>query len=252
MRYRASDFGLDAGSFTLPDRTTVPLSDLNGKTKALTKLARQSGHRIIWMVDDERAKREWFADQHCDHFLVITFSDRRYFKRALDAGYPVDAVVTDIFFPRTAVTTDAHAEQLLSIYDAIWKTPVEDLETRWQREFRSLWDLRGFLIARDVAKHNETENRRVPVFLYSMKANLLLSVPELSRGTPFSATTYWMLEKPDPDVPNPSAIVETQRDRILAAIATNPRHWKPFLGKMTADIVKDLSVAAIKASLGLP
>jgi hypothetical protein len=173
----AAAFGEDRGTFAGFAGTCdsdIALGSVGDEAAKRRMRSLAGGYPIIWFVDDERANREWFRTNHRSSFATVTFSRRGYFRAALGRGLPCDAIVTDIFFPSRAVRTDRRANSLLAIYDQIAQTPVGKLPALWKKQ-QEKWTLDGFSIAGDGARHNP----QIPVFLFSRKALLLLSVTHL-------------------------------------------------------------------------
>ena len=190
-------FQVDSGTvWPLTGRAGEPFSLRASDPLTAKKVVKQmsDGQPIVWFIDDERGNREWFRDFHSSDFAVVTFSERAHFRYAIDKQIPCDAVVTDIFFPAKRVSTDAEAKRVLSIYATIQQTRVSDLGALWTRE-REHWSLDGFRIADDVVR----KRPRVPVFLFSRKATLLLQMREFIGATPAVQNSYWLIEKPDPN-----------------------------------------------------
>jgi hypothetical protein len=191
-----SAFGEDRGTFwpsgaagKVPLRIwTLHPREANRKMNRLPR-----GHPIVWYVDDERGNREWFRDRHRKHFAVVTFSSRAFFLAALKNRIPCDAVVTDIFFPSAAITTDADAHALLSIYGKIADAPVSQLSPLWADQ-QHRWKLDGFRVAKDVLQMKSP----VPVFLYSRKAPLLLTLDDYLDDPCAVRNSHWLVEKIDP------------------------------------------------------
>lgn len=216
-------FGDDAGTlWAEPDAQSMPLTELQRTYRSWPKSLRRRVKRrpLVWFVDDERANREWFVEHHRLHFALLTFSCRRYVATALQAGTPCDAVVTDIFFPAKPPVDDRQADQLLAIYSEMGAAKVSDLPSLWNRH-KAAWSLDGFDIARDVAEHAARRKERIPVLLFSRKAQLLLGSSEWF-AHPSSAVenTHWMLEKLDPSDKGADAsrAAGIQRDRINAVL----------------------------------
>lgn len=216
-------FGTDEGTLWIGSSSStspVPLRSLvdSRSLSHFRKAAR--GKPIVWYVDDERGNREWFRDHHVDHFAVVTFSARRSAQWALMQEVPCDAVVADMFFPPGEVTSESEAEALLSIYPQMAKASLSGLGSLWQQH-RDRWALHGFDIAQDVADAAVRCKRRIPVFLFSQKGPLLISVNELL-GEPAGVVenSYWMIEKIDPTLGEATAAraARIQRTRITAAL----------------------------------
>jgi hypothetical protein len=217
----AEAFGEDKGTLWPPTGSTVqplvlPSVPIDDAIRLVEEPARSKP--VVWFIDDERRNREWFRDHHRDHFTVVTFSGRGWFLAALDAGFACDAVVTDIFFPRTAVTDDQHAERLLGIYGEISSTAVADLPGLWEQR-KADWRLDGFTIAQDVL----TRTPPIPLFIFSRKATSLLSTTEFLADPPAVRNSRWLIEKVDPSCSQAIAqhAAAIQRDRILSAIASH-------------------------------
>src|SRR5206468_12687158 len=118
---------------------------------------------ILFLVDDESRNREWFARAHRESFCVVSFSGRSHFKAALDKKFPVDAVVTDLFFPRIPPVDEKAAADVLGLYEQLENCPFKDVPAVWARDHRSRWSLEGFDIARDVVEVNLQNKRQIPV-----------------------------------------------------------------------------------------
>ena len=221
-------FGEDRGTYTgfaTPPETDIALSSLNDRSAKRQMKALAAGYPVIWFVDDERANRQWFRAHHGNHFATVTFSSRKHFAAALRRELPCDAIVTDIFFPSRPVRTNRQADSLMAIYDKIAATPVGELPALWKRQ-REQWTLDGFSIAKDGADHKP----QIPVFLFSRKALLLLSVTDLRRGPLLVGNTSWLIEKVAPDAPANAArcAAELQRDRVYSTLAHRVPKWKQF------------------------
>jgi hypothetical protein len=222
-----SAFGEDMGTLWTnsgPDSGQISLAVLWKRPDWLKEIKSLVGEdrRLVWFVDDERANRNWFVENHRLHFALLTFSCRKAVAEALRMGMPCDAVVTDVFFPADMPKDDTQAKQLLGIYEEMHASRVSDLPSVWDR-WKHAWKLDGFSIAEDVALKAAYLNLRVPVLLFSRKATLLLSVDDWL-GQPRSTleNTYWMLEKVNPQDPADSArrVADIQRERINAVIRT--------------------------------
>ncbi len=244
-------FGEDAGTYSPPRSGTAQSTHLPGiGWKAAANLLKKSTKNlpVIWFVDDERGNREWFRDYHRDHFGVVTFSSRSHFLVALGSKLKCDAIVTDIFFPSKPVTDERMAKSLLAIYPRMGKKPTSELPKLWANEKKSgRWSLDGFSVAHDAAYHKPP----IPVFLFSRKATLLLSVDEFIGQFPVAANSYWLLEKVNPML-SPSIArraAEMQRQRILAVLALRDPSWK----KLAVSLVKGASAGAsvVRAIYGL-
>ena len=222
-------FGDDEGTLAVADHL-LDLAAVGGRS-GRRRMRRLAGRLpVVWMIDDERANREWFRDAHRDRLAVATFSRRGFFKAALDAGLACDAIVTDIFFPRHPPASDDEADRLLAVYDRIAATPVARLGALW-REVAGAWCLDGFEIARDALARAVATKEYLPVFLYSRKASLLLGVGELL-AEPAAAVraTLWLVEKPEPGG-KPALAARAagmQRERIAAALRARRHHAPPW------------------------
>lgn len=234
-------FGDDMGTLWFDsDSPGLSLIELQKTDKSWLKVVRKRvGKRpLVWFVDDERANRTWFVENHRSHFALLTLSSRRFVVAALDAATPCDAVVTDIFFPATPPSDDGRADWLLSIYDEIQASTVAQLPEVWDR-WKSEWSLAGFDIARDLANYAARRNERVPVLLYSRKAPLLLSSHDwLVDPSSAVENTHWMLEKLNPSVKGEvaSLAARIQRDRIIAALRYRQEAvvwWKKQLARLS-------------------
>lgn len=195
---------------------------------------------IIWFVDDERGNREWFRDHHRDHFAVITFSARRHVVWALQHDIPCDAVVSDIFFPYRKVDNEPYAEQLLAIYREIHTSTVGNLWKVWEAH-RDLWALHGFDIAYDIAEGGQRRGGKIPVFLFSRKATLLLNMDDFPREPAGIEDTLWMIEKPDPglEAAVSAQAARIQRVRITVALKQRRRTaplWQRVLGRLSISV----------------
>jgi len=222
-------FGEDRGTFWPQFRGA-------GQSLDSGSLARQAGagrmaelansQPVVWFVDDELGNREWFRDKHRDDFPLVTFSSRAHFKRALLDGFPCDAVVTDIFFPAEAVTTEQQAKALLSIYPEIDACRVSELPALWASK-RLQWSLDGFSIARDAASRCPP----IPCFLFSRKATMLLGVDDyISEPLPVG-NSYWLLEKVPPTAADETArtAARAQTTRIISTLGVRRARWRKLL-----------------------
>ncbi|MCK4340361.1 MAG: hypothetical protein KAY37_01390 [Phycisphaerae bacterium] len=226
-------FGDDVGTFWPAPGASFASLQLTGSDGATVKrdLKRTSSSMpIVWFVDDERANREWFRDYHREHFGVVTFSSRQHFRRSLNRGFPCDAIVTDVFFPAEPVRTDEHAQQLLSIYEKMKSRCVDELPSLWSEE-RYLWKLDGFTVARDAVQREPP----IPVFLFSRKATLLLSVDDYMGEPPAVANSYWLLEKVNPtaDAATARRAADIQRDRIISVVGVRKSRWRSLLRSLS-------------------
>jgi len=123
------------------------------------------------------------------------------------------------------------------------ETPTSGLPKLWIEERDSdRWSLDGFSVAHDAAYHKPP----VPVFLFSRKATLLLSVDDFIGEFPTVANSYWLLEKINPTSVTAIArkAAEMQRQRILAVLALRDPAWKKLV---TSIAIKMGVAAAIKA-----
>jgi hypothetical protein len=172
-------FGEDRGTLWIdPGSPSVPLSEFQKNGAWKRNLKRRLGKRpLIWFVDDERANRDWFVENHSHHFALLTFNARTHLLSALRSGTLCDAVVTDVFFPASTPADDAQANELLRIYDEMGRSTVSGLPNVWNRH-KQAWMLDGFSIARDVFDHAVKRNERIPVLLFSRKATLLFNSGE--------------------------------------------------------------------------
>jgi len=216
-----------------PKQVSCPI--LLSNPRSSRKLIRTVADRkpVIWFVDDERANREWFVNQHGRYFCILTFSSRKHFDNALDIKLPIHAAVTDIFFPANELRTDSDANNLLSIYEKLKQSAVKDLPTLWQSE-KDKWILDGFSIARRLVGLK----RPIPVFLFSRKAVLLLSLAEFLGEPPAVRNTYWLIEKVDPteDVNISRKAADMQRDRIASVLDSRTPIWIKFLSTFKIQI----------------
>jgi len=230
FRYVGLDaFGEDTGSVwsstvTSLEPFNVRSADPHSCRKLVRRLAR--GKPVIWFIDDEKVNRDWFRDYHRGHFVIITFSKREYFEAALDAGLRCDAVVTDIFFPAEYPRDTDGANSLLSVYEKIGNSKVSGLAELWTDE-KSNWKLDGFTIAKLIVE----KRPQIPVFLFSRKATLLLSIADIHGEMPAVRNSYWLIEKPDPACDKETArrAADIQRARILAVIRLRASWWKKIL-----------------------
>lgn len=234
-------FGEDQGSLWVdPDSQPMPLIELQRTHRSWRRaLRKRIGRRpLVWFVDDEKANRKWFVENHRSHFALLTFSGREHVVRALHTGTLCDAVVTDLFFPATPPRDAAHADHLLTIYSEIERSTVSGLTQVWDR-WKSEWALDGLDIARDVAEHAMRFHERIPVLLYSRKAPLLLRCSDwLDSPSLAVENTHWMLEKLDPSQSGEIASRATriQHDRINAVLRYRrvaAPWWKRQLGRIS-------------------
>jgi len=233
------EFGNDPGTLWLdPGSEPIPLPSIQGERgwkRRLRKLLKE--RPIVWFVDDERGNRECFVDYHRRHFGVLTFSSGNHCIAALRSGTPCDVVVTDIFFPAQEPKTDSEAQRLRDIGEQIRNSRVHELPALWKQVQRD-WHLDGFEIAKDTTEIARSRKERIPVFLFSRKATLLLNRDEwLNEPSLAVENTFWLLEKLDPSDQGASAhrAAGIQRDRILAGLrwrqAAAP-WWLKLLGRM--------------------
>lgn len=222
-----ADFGEDKGTMWLTDGPAYVSRQTTGRFDAWRwekHLRRVCQRRpLVWFVDDELANRKWFVENPRNSgFAVVTFSNRDFVHEALSQQIPCDALVTDIFFPATAVRTDEDARNLMAIYEAIENARVADLKHVWDQH-KNKWRLDGFEIAKDVAQAMKKRREKIPVFLFSRKAPLLLTsqVDELVGIEPsYTMNARWLIEKVDPSVTGATAgcAAAIQRARIEEAI----------------------------------
>lgn len=233
-------FGEDEGTLWVePGSKPLPLSEIQKTTKSWQRALRKRLKKrpLVWFVDDERANRDWFVENHGLHFALLTFSSRKHAVAALQAGALCDAVVTDIFFPANPPADNEQANRLLQIYEEILASPVSELSSLWASR-RSEWSLDGFDITRDVFDYAARRKERIPVLLYSRKAALLLGSDDwLISPSAAVENTHWMLEKLDPLAAAESArrAASVQRDRINAALRYRQQSapcWKKLLSRL--------------------
>lgn len=211
----------EADEGTLWNQSGVRLSSIAFETAEERAKIREDSQckHFVWFIDDELGNREWFKDRHREHWAVVTFSSREHAVRALARGFPCDAVVTDIFFPQKPPSTEEEANGFLSIYDKIKSTPVGGLHDLWQEERKRGWSLAGFSVAHDFSDLTLSKGKRIPVFLFSRKATLLLGTSDFIGDQPVTRNTYWLIEKPSPDeMSSAERAANIQRARVEAVL----------------------------------
>jgi hypothetical protein len=222
----ATEFGDDPGTLWPASGEGVRIEHTATTAKARQKeLRKRAGLRpIVWIVDDEKTSREWFIENHRQHYALITFSARHHVVAALTNEVPCDIVVTDVFFAAKLPSTEQEEQALVRIYDEIEKTTIASLPSLFG-EVRKSWQLLGFTIALDVVESARRRGESVPVVLYSRKAPLLLSDDEWLTDPAAVRNTYWMTEKIDPaqkgDVVR--RVAGIQRNRINALLSLRQR-----------------------------
>jgi hypothetical protein len=216
-----TEFGDDPGTLWPTKGDGVRISNVATSPPSVHReLRKRVNHLpIVWIVDDEKANRNWFVSNHREHYALITFSARTHVVQALGTNVPCDLVVTDVFFAAKTPTTEVEERELLRVYDRIEETTISQLAGLWE-EVRESWQLYGFTIARDVVEWARRRKQVIPVVLYSRKAPLLLTDQEWLSDPDAVRNTYWMTEKIDPNQTGDVVrkIADIQRNRINALL----------------------------------
>lgn len=212
-----SEFGDDPGTLWSSSGESVRITQVASSERSIRRELRKrvSGLPIVWVVDDEKASRNWFVQNHRQHYALITFSSRPHVVQALRTNVPCDIVVTDVFFPAKLPSTEDEERALLSIYEEIEATTIARLSNLWAG-VRKSWQLEGFAVAQDVVEWARRHKVLIPIILYSRKAPLLLDDNEWLADPEAVRHTYWMTEKIQPNQTGDLArkIAGIQRNRI--------------------------------------